>query len=77
MELSRGTVIGDYTIDRLLSGKGGMSQVFLARETARSESRVVVKLQRLDEQRGAAFQDLLREEARLLSKLRHPGIVRI
>ena len=77
MEISSGTEIGSYTIDRLLSRKGGMSNVYLAHETERPNYMVVVKLQKQDDQHSATFQDLLRDEARLLSKLRHPGVVRI
>ena len=77
MEVADGTVIGDYTVEKLLSRRGGMSNVYLVSETARPGFRVVLKLQKKDEQKAAAFQDLLRAEARLLSKLRHPGIVRI
>src|SRR5580698_5812811 len=62
--------IGRYQVVRLL-GNGGMGQVFLARDPT-LERDVALKLLRRD-----AKQTTLRDEAKALAALNHPGIVTI
>lgn len=76
MGIRSGDVIGPYTIARSLSNDGGMSQVFLAHDSERPQYKAALKVQKTHKNR-AAFQDLLRDEARWLRTLRHPGIVHI
>lgn len=77
MSFKAGDTIEAYTIEKSLSDKGGMSKIFLAYETSRPNRRVVLKVQRTGHDESLMFQDLLREEASLLQKLNHPGIMRI
>jgi serine/threonine protein kinase len=77
MPFQGGAVIGPYTLRKSLSEEGGMSQVFLASDTERPDRYAVIKVQLADEHKGAAFQDLLRQEAQLLRRVRHPGVIRI
>ncbi|HEY1549984.1 MAG TPA: serine/threonine-protein kinase, partial [Kofleriaceae bacterium] len=62
--------IGRYQVVRLL-GSGGMGQVFLARDPT-LERDVALKLLRRD-----ATQSTLRDEAKSLAALNHPGIVTV
>ncbi|HEX4453118.1 MAG TPA: protein kinase [Kofleriaceae bacterium] len=62
--------IGRYQVVRLL-GNGGMGQVFLARDPT-LERDVALKLLRRD-----ATQSTLRDEAKSLAALNHPGIVTV
>lgn len=77
MSFQGNATIGPYTLRKSLSEEGGMSQVFLAHDTIRPDRYAVIKVQLADDQKGAAFQDLLRQEAQLLRRVRHPGIIRI
>lgn len=77
MAFQTGDIIGPYTISKSLSNEGGMSQVFLAYDTERPSHIAALKVQMTHEEKGAVFQDLLRQEAETLQQLRHPGIVRI
>lgn len=80
MVLNAGDLIGEFTIlERLSVGKneGGMSQVFLAQDTLRPAYKVVIKVNESRDNRAAAYQNLLKREASILKKLRHPNIVRI
>jgi len=77
MAFQTGDIIGPYTISKLLSNEGGMSQVFLAHDTERPSHMAALKVQMTHEEKGAVFQDLLRQEAETLQHLRHPGVVRI
>ena len=74
---NNGETLGSYVIESLISNQGGMSQVYLAHLQEQPDLQVALKIQRDDEKDGMAFRDLLRKEANLLNKLRHPGIVRI
>lgn len=75
MSLETKKPVGDYIIDELLSDAGGMSNVYLAHHRDFSERKVAIKISA--DGNAFAFQDLLRDEAELLSKLRHPALVRV
>ncbi|NUM46963.1 MAG: serine/threonine protein kinase [Anaerolineales bacterium] len=75
--LANGTRIGDYVIESLLSDKGGMSEIYLAALYGQPTYKVALKFPRKVETNQNAYQDLLRDEANFLAKLRHPGIVRV
>ncbi len=77
MTLQNGDIIGPYTIYKSLSDDGGMSQVFLAYDTERPSYMAAVKVQITHNDNRTTFQDLLRQEAQFLQRLRHPGIIRI
>ena len=77
MTFQRGECIESYIIDKQLSNKGGMSQVFLASEAERPKRKVALKVQLTDHKHELVYRDLLRHEAEQLTQLRHPGIVRI
>jgi serine/threonine protein kinase/formylglycine-generating enzyme required for sulfatase activity len=67
-------VIDRYQLRRLL-GEGGMSRVYLARDTALGRS-VALKLLRPDRVTVAEAEDVLRE-ARITARLNHPHIVQL
>lgn len=68
--LAAGTRIGVWRIEHLL-GRGGMSEVYLARRDADDfEQTVAIKLIAADVDAA----DLLRAERRHLGRLRHPGL---
>lgn len=73
MKLTAGERIGRYEIDSLL-GKGGMGEVYLARDTELQRS-VALKLlfNKDDQERVRRF----RQEARAISKLNHPNILTV
>ncbi len=80
MALSVGEVIGDFTIEERLSvgkNEGGMSQVFLAHDSARPSYKVVIKVNESRNNQATTYQNLLKREASILKRLRHPNIVRI
>lgn len=77
MAFQTGDIIGPFTISKSLSTEGGMSNVYLANDTERPYHIAALKIQMTHEEKGAVFQDLLRQEAEILQHLRHPGIVRI
>jgi hypothetical protein len=68
-------VLGAYRLLRLL-GEGGMGQVFLA-EHARLERQVALKLLRPSLARDRDFVRRFFQEARAVTRIRHPNIVEI
>ncbi len=70
------SIVGNrYRVERLL-GQGGLGKVFLARDLLAGEARVALKIlasSRPDEVKAQT----LRQEFSLLSRLRHPNLVRI
>ncbi|MGA9659705.1 MAG: protein kinase [Asticcacaulis sp.] len=72
--LTPGSVVGKFTIDRLI-GRGGMGEVYLAYRSDNSfEQRVALKMLRFDAvNRGAMFE----HERRLLARLEHRNIARL
>lgn len=80
MALNIGETIGDFTIEERLSvgkNEGGMSQVFLASDTLRPAYKAVLKINESRDNQAETYQNLLKREASILKKLRHPNIVRI
>jgi serine/threonine protein kinase len=73
--LAPGDVLGQYRVLRLL-GKGGMGEVHLVEHSILT-TRHALKL--LPEERSAseAFLQRFHDEARVMAKLRHPGIVHV
>src|SRR5437867_1536482 len=75
-DLQPGSIVGNrYRIDRFL-GQGGLGRVYLARDLQHGEARVALKIlaSRLPHESEA---NALRHEFSLLSRLRHPNLVRI
>ncbi|MEW5987103.1 MAG: protein kinase family protein, partial [Chloroflexota bacterium] len=77
MAIRSGDVLGPYTIERVLSKQGGMSQLLLAYETDRPQYKAAIKAHLTQSSNRLAYQDLLRHEVTILQELRHPGIVRV
>lgn len=77
MALRAGDEIEPYIIERPLSESGGMSRVFLAHHREKTHLRVALKAQLTDDDNSLTYQELLRREADLLGRLRHPGIVHV
>ncbi|MEM8856870.1 MAG: serine/threonine-protein kinase [Chloroflexota bacterium] len=77
MTLSPGQLVENFTIEKCLSERGGMSKIYLAYETKRPSRYVAMKIQLTGQPESVMYQDLLRQEAALLKTIRHPGIVRI
>lgn len=75
--IASGEVVGRYTIKQGLTRRGGMSQVYLAYETSRPQHQVALKLTPTVARDQALYRDVLRREVEALTRLRHPGIVRI
>ncbi len=73
MSLIEGSLVADRFVVESLAGKGGMGEVFRARDTATGR-RVALKLLPPHTNRPDEIERFSRE-ARLLSELRHPGIV--
>lgn len=74
----RGQRIGRYVVEGLI-GKGGMAEVYLARQEghAQFEKRVVLK-RMSDDLRGHADLDrMFAREAQIAAKLQHPNLVQI
>ena len=67
--------IGDFIVKQLLSDGGGMSSVYLAHLADNPKREAALKISLTSN--AAAFADLLRDETRILSQLRHPGIVHL
>lgn len=67
--------IGSFIIRNLLSDGGGMSSVYLAHLADNPKRQAALKISLTSN--AAAFSDLLRDETRILSQLRHPGIVHL
>jgi dienelactone hydrolase/predicted Ser/Thr protein kinase len=72
MALSAGEKLGPYEILDLL-GKGGMGEVYRARDT-RLQRIVAIKLVRGDLARRSDFRERFQREARAISALNHPHI---
>jgi len=72
-ELGKGVVINDFLIEKLLS-KGGMGEVFLARQISLDRPVALKVLQQkfIDDKE---YVDSLFREARAAAKLNHPNIV--
>jgi len=71
-----------FRLEREISDQGGMASVYEAtvidneiRE--RDGKRVALKIARVGEENDALFETFLRRETDLLTKLRHPGVVRV
>jgi serine/threonine-protein kinase len=64
-----------FLLERRLD-EGGMSAVWLARD-GETGGWAALKVARQHRRHGAIFQDALRQEADVLSRLSHPGIVRL
>ncbi|HYK90314.1 MAG TPA: serine/threonine-protein kinase, partial [Acidobacteriota bacterium] len=76
VSLKPGTVIGNrYRVECLL-GRGGIGAVYLSRDQAEEGTRVAVKLLTSRKPAGPELESL-REEFSILSRLRHPNLVRI
>ncbi|PJF22007.1 MAG: hypothetical protein CUN56_08180 [Phototrophicales bacterium] len=78
----RGTPVGPFRLDRLLSDTGGMSSVYEAtvldqQIAERNGKKVAIKIARIGMENDHIFETLLRQETELLNDLRHPGVVRI
>ena len=67
--------IDSFVIKGLLSDGGGMSNVYLAYLADNPKRQAALKISLTSN--AAAFSDLLRDETRILSQLRHPGIVHV
>lgn len=77
MPFRSGEQIDAYTIEKPLSKSGGMSQVFLAHHREKADKQVAIKVQLTEDENSQTYQELLRQEAETLSRLRHPGIVHV
>ena len=73
--MSVGAALGQYKIIRTL-GKGGMGEVYLA-EHAILTTRHAVKLLPSERSQSAGFIDRFHDEARVMAKLKHAGIVKV
>jgi len=74
--LKPGTIVGHrYRIEQFL-GRGGIGSVYLSRDLAEEKARVAVKMLTAKNPVGPEV-DSLREEFSVLSRLRHPNLVRI
>src|SRR6202030_2579402 len=72
MALSPGELLGPYEILALV-GKGGMGEVYRARDT-RLHRTIAIKLVRPELARRADFRERFQREARAISALNHPHI---
>jgi len=77
--LNQGAVIGDrYVVERRL-GRGGISDVLLARDRKLHDAQVVIKVLRAEKHEHGStswFARKFRDESRALSRVDHPGVVR-
>jgi serine/threonine protein kinase len=74
VRIDKGSIIGPYVVERRLA-QGGMSILFLARETTTGREAVLKIVP--DELSTASARARLMREARALASVDHPGIVRI
>lgn len=74
-ELSSGTEIFGYVIDRLL-GRGGMGNVYLAKQTS-LDRQVALKVMHPQRLRAAGAAERFLGEARAAAKLNHPNLVAV
>ena len=72
MSLEPGTSFGHYTIDRLI-GKGGMGEVYRARDTKLGRD-VAIKVLPEELSRNKERSERFEREARLLAQLNHQNI---
>lgn len=72
MALEPGTILGPYEVAEQL-GRGGMGEVYRARDT-RLERDVAVKLLPPEVREDATFLRRFRREARTISQLQHPNV---
>jgi tRNA A-37 threonylcarbamoyl transferase component Bud32 len=74
----RGQRIGRYVVEGLI-GKGGMAEVYLARQEghAQFEKRVVLKRMSHDLRGHADLDRMFAREAQIAAKLQHPNLVQI
>ena len=72
MTLEAGTRLGPYEIVSLL-GKGGMGEVYKARDT-RLEREVAIKVLRAEWSGDPRFKERLEREAKKISQLQHPNV---
>ncbi len=70
-----GKTLGNYRIDRLL-GEGGMGAVYQAYDMA-LQREAAIKLIHPHLARQPAFRERFMQEARLMARLDHPGIVKV
>lgn len=75
MSVNVGDRIGAFVIEKEIA-RSGTAAVYRAYKS-RPEQKVAIKIARPSSDRGNVFDDLIRQEAELLTELRHPGIVRI
>jgi tRNA A-37 threonylcarbamoyl transferase component Bud32 len=75
-ELAPGSVVGDFRIDRLISDKGGMGDVFEAYQLS-VRRRVAAKSLKLSHQKDPEIRRRFEEEAVFLAQLNHPNIVNV
>lgn len=77
-DLSKGTLLNGFVIEKPLSNSGGMAKVYLA-SVSNSKCKVAIKVADTDPNAPSHEDMLLNWEADLLTKWdwRHPGIVRI
>jgi tRNA A-37 threonylcarbamoyl transferase component Bud32 len=73
--LTEGTLVREYRIERTL-GIGGMGEVYLARNSLTGQS-VALKVVSPEVMRQPGIRERFVEEARVMSLLRHPGIVQL
>src|SRR5436309_15616687 len=74
--LKAGSIVGDrYRVERIL-GQGGLGMVYLARDLTNGDMPVALKVLASRKPADAEL-STLRQEFSLLSRLRHPNLVRI
>jgi predicted Ser/Thr protein kinase len=73
--LEPGTRIREYTIVKML-GKGGMGEVYLA-QNEMAEQTVALKVISPEVMRSAGMRARFLEEARVMSRMRHPNVVQL
>lgn len=67
--------IGHYEVGAKIAG-GGMASVYIGRTENRQDEVVALKLMRNELAQDESFIDMFLDEAKLLSKLSHPNIIR-
>ncbi len=75
-ELVLSRVCGDFRIDRLISDKGGMGDVYEAHQIS-VRRRVAAKFLKLSHQNDPEIRRRFEEEALFLAQLNHPNIVNV
>ncbi len=72
MALEAGTRLGPYEIESLL-GKGGMGEVYRARDT-RLDRSVAIKVLPAELSEDKTYRKRLEREAKTISQLQHPNV---